>query len=199
MEIQAALFDWDGFLLDSEAACLTAHNVVVRECGLPELTAEQYRRRPNNTIEWYRSSGIHLPTEEIYRLFFANFDISQCGLVSGARELLTNLVDRKVHIAIVSAHPANEIEQRLSEFGIRDVFRQVYGDARNGKRDAILEVCGRLEVLPHNTLFGDDMPGGVADGKAAGVRTVLYAPSDYPNEHVADHHVSDLRHILALL
>jgi beta-phosphoglucomutase-like phosphatase (HAD superfamily) len=60
-------------------------------------------------------------------------------------------------------------------------------------------MCARLKVSPHETLFGDDMPEGVADGKRAGTKTVLYAPNDYPHAHVADHHVSDLRQILQFI
>lgn len=199
MIIQAAIFDWDGFLFDSEESCRYAHNKVLRACNLRGVTAQEYRNRQNNSMKWYRHAGVNLSENNVRRLFFAHFDTSRCGLVSGAEEVICCLHERGIPLAIVSAHSADEIEERLSQFQIKERFQSIIGNARSGKQEAILETCAKLAVTPDRALFGDDMPEGVAEGKGVGTKTVLYAPHDYSVAHVADYHITDLRQILEIV
>jgi HAD superfamily hydrolase (TIGR01509 family) len=192
----ALLLDWDGVILNSEPSCLEASNAVLRAHNLPTVGAKEYRNRSSNGPGWFQERGVELPAEEIRKLFYQNFDGSHCALVPGIAYVLGYFSKKGLPCAIVSAHHEEDIKQRAKAFGIEQYFDVIIGDAKGSKKDALVHTCKQLGVERLSTLFVEDMPAGVLDGKAVGLKTALYAPRDSPHAEHADHH---LLHMLDLM
>lgn len=198
LKYRAVLWDFDGVIFDSDKEAWRAGGALLAHHGLEMEPYERFRHRASNHWQWYFERGVPWSTEECRTFFYAHYDLSGCGLVAGVREILPHLRDRDVSCGIVSAHHTDDIITKLEKFGIAEHFPHVAGDAYH-KKEALEEACKALGVECAEALFVGDMLSDVADGKAAGVATVLFAPADSPHVTEAHHHITELPQLLKLL
>lgn len=192
--MQAAIFDFDGVLADSEPL----HFGAMREALLPEGIeigrAEYYgeylayddRGAIRIALERHRRVADRESVERVAERKARAYEegIARVEFFPGARELVRALC-REVPVGIASGARRDEIERILAAGGLRDAFRAVVGaeDVRNGKPhpEPYLTALGRLGagLDPAATLvFEDSMPGIVA-ARAAGMKVVAVTNS-YP-------------------
>lgn len=195
--MRAALFDFDGVLVDSEPL----HYGALRECLLPEgiaIDEQEYFRtylayadREAIRIALERHGHPYDPerVEAIARRKAAIFEALTGRVVffPGARELVETL-GREIPLAIASGALRSEIEAILAAGGLRDAFAAIVGaeDVARGKPDPepYLAAMARLErrapgLRPGECLVFEDSMAGIASAVAAGMKVVAVAHS-YP-------------------
>ena len=185
MHFDAALFDMDGTLIDSERVILNAWMDSSRELGVP-LESAQYSQviglndEESNqlliallgseaTFSSVRSlarSKLHAPAGNVV-----------FPLKSGALSLLGALSHLGVPCAVASSSTFAEIEDRLTRNRVRHYFRAAAGgnEVHRGKPDpaVYLLAASRLGIAPNRCIAFEDSEHGAAAAAAAGARVVL--------------------------
>ncbi|KAB7725609.1 hexitol phosphatase HxpB [Rudanella paleaurantiibacter] len=184
--IQAAIFDMDGLLVDSEPhwraveidifATVGLHlteDECKRTTGLPTDAVAEYwfERRPwDETIRTRAEIGEAI-LEGAHR---------QIGLraepMPGAVEILRFFHDRGIPTAIASASPMNLIEVVIDRLGIRSLLKTWHSatlEARNKPApDVYLGAARKLGVTPTHCLAFEDSGNGLKSAHGANMITV---------------------------
>jgi beta-phosphoglucomutase len=207
--LRAAVFDFDGVIVDSEPL----HYRALRDALLPEgveITEDEYlasylayddRGAIRLALEHH---GERVDGERMERIAarkraaFARA-IPAIPIFDGARELVLSL-GAEVPLAIASGARHEEIETILTGLGLRDAFQAIVGaeDAGRTKPDPApyLEAAGRRAARTPGrgpaecVAFEDSMPG-IASALGAGMKVVGVANSHPAEKLRAAHRVVD--------
>ena len=190
--IQAAIFDMDGLLVDSEPHWRTVEIGIFERVGV-SLTEDECKL----------TTG--LPTDAVVDYWFARrpwdetiltrADIAQAiiegahreiGLhaeaMPGAIETLHFFRERHLPMGIASASPMHLIEVVIDRLGIRDFFTIWHSatlEARNKPApDVYLGAARKLGAEPGRCIAFEDSGNGLLSAHAAGMPTVA-VPADY--------------------
>jgi HAD superfamily hydrolase (TIGR01509 family) len=205
--VRAAIFDFDGVLVNSEPL----HYEALHEALLPEgidvgeeeyaLFYLAYNDREGARIALERH-GIPFDASRVERIALrkaAAFEglMSRVPFFPGAKELVRALA-AEVPLAIASGALRREIETILAGGGLRDAFVAIVGadDVSRGKPDPepYLTALARLAPRAPGLTAGDcmvfeDSMAGILSARAAGMRVVAVTHS-YPAARLsAAHHV----------
>jgi beta-phosphoglucomutase len=209
MPLRAAVFDFDGVIVDSEPL----HYRALREALAPEgveITEEEYvrtylayddRGAIGKALEHH---GVPVEPGRMDRVearkigAFAGM-LHEIPVFEGARELVLAL-GTEMPVAIASGARHDEIEAILAGLGLRDAFQAIVGveDAERTKPDPApyLEAARRLAARapglePAQCVAFEDSMAGIAAALGAGMKVVGVAHS-YPAETLrAAHRVVD--------
>jgi beta-phosphoglucomutase len=205
MALRAAVFDFDGVIVDSEPI----HFRSLREALLSErilITHEEYW---DHLLAHDDKSSIRLAFERhgerpdaerlarVERVKVERFAelIPEVPVFPGAREVIGALA-AELPLAIASGARHEEIEAILTGIGLRDAFAAVVGaeDAARTKPDpapyleAVLRLEGRVPGLrPAECVAFEDSLPGVLSALGAGMRVVAVAHS-YPAARLRSAH-----------
>jgi beta-phosphoglucomutase len=209
MAMRAAVFDFDGVLVDSEPCHFRALGDALASEGV-EITEKEYweiylaydnRRALRLALEQHGEVADPDRIERLNARAAVRFQelVPEIPVFPGA-EALVRALAREVPLAIASGARRDEVEAVLRAVGLRDAFTAVVGveDAPRGKPDPApyLEAAARLaalapEVRPAECLAVEDTAPGVASAVAAGMKVVGVTHS-YPVEKLqAAHRVVD--------
>ncbi len=207
MALRAAVFDFDGVIVDSEPL----HFRALRDALLAEgvtITAEEYwssylayddRAAVCLALEEH---GEPAPPERVTRIEqrkvarFAEL-VPEVPVFDGARELVRALAG-ELPLAIASGARHEEIETILQGLGLRDAFSAIVGvdDAERAKPDPLpyLEAARRLAggspgLTAAECVAFEDSPPGIVAALAAGMRVVGVAHSYRPEKLGIAHQV----------
>lgn len=209
MPLRAAVFDFDGVIVDSEPLHFRSLRDALRPEGV-EITEEEYLQvylayddreairlaleRHGEDTDPARRERIEARKVEIFARL-----IPEVPVFDGARDLVRALED-EMPLAIASGARHGEIDAILRGISLRDAFLTIVGaeDAERTKPDPApyLEAARRLAVLAPGLAPGDcvafeDSMAGIAAALAAGMKVVGVAHS-YPAEKLrAAHRVVD--------
>ena len=205
--MRAAIFDFDGVLVDSEPL----HFQALRRCLLGEgieITEDEYRREYLAYDDWesiriaLERHGEAYTRERVAALAEQKAEAFESLMGSvpfypGARELVRALA-REMPVAIASGARRDEIERILRAAGLRDAFAAVVGadDVTRSKPDpepyltAFRRIAGRAPGLsPAQCLVVEDTVPGIAAARAAGMKVIGVAHT-YPSAKLGlAHHV----------
>jgi beta-phosphoglucomutase len=209
MALRAAVFDFDGVIVDSEPL----HYRALRDALLPEgveITEEEYLRiylahddrvAIEKALEHHRERA---DPERMDRIEARKIEIF-AGMIpaipvfEGAREVVRSLA-AEVPLAIASGARREEIEAILAGLGLRDAFQAIVGaeDAERTKPDpapyleAARQLAARAPGLdPAECVAFEDSIPGIASALGAGMKVVGVAHS-YPADRLrAAHRVVD--------
>ena len=202
--IEAAIFDMDGTMINNMSYHKKAWIEFCNRHGL-SLTEDEFRERfsgkKNNQI-LNTVFGKELSPEEIKKFTDEKESIYQelyapdIKEVQGLRNLLEQLKQRNIKLAIATTAPAGNREFGLKALGLNDTFEVILGDehVNRGKPDPeiYLETAKKLGVDPTHCLVFEDSPVGVQAGKNAGMRVVGILTTHTAEElGAADQHVND--------
>lgn len=188
--IQAAIFDMDGLLVDSEPHWRDVEIDVFKTVGL-ELTEADCKRTtglPTSAVVqyWYERrpwQGRTLKEIEDAILTIVYDRIARLAEpMPGAIDTLTFFKDRGIPMAIASASPMNLIELVINRLGIRDYFTTWHSatlEPRNKPApDVYLGAARKIGVVPEACVGFEDSGNGLKSAHAAGMLTVA-VPADY--------------------
>ncbi len=205
MALRAAVFDFDGVLVDSEPLHYRSLRDALRPEGI-EIGEEEYlrvylayddREAIRLALEMHGEDAEPSRRERIEVLkvdLFARM-IPEIPVFDGARELVRAL-EKDMPLAIASGARHDEIDAILRGVGLRDAFQAIVGaeDAERTKPDPApyVEAARRLAsrtagLAPEECVaFEDSMPG-IASALGAGMKVVGVAHS-YPAEKIRAAH-----------
>jgi beta-phosphoglucomutase len=207
--LRAAVFDFDGVLVDSEPLHYRALRDALRPEGV-EIGEEEYvhvylayndREAIRLALERHGEDAAPARRERIEARkidIFARM-IPEVPVFDGARDLVRAL-GREMPLAIASGARHDEIDAILRGLSLRDAFQAIVGaeDAERTKPDPApyLEAARRLAartggLAPEECVAIEDSMPGIASALGAGMKVVGVAHS-YPAEKIrAAHRVVD--------
>lgn len=180
----AAIFDWDGVIIDSSRYHEQSWEVMARQEGLP-LPEGHFKRGfgMKNEVIIPQVLGWAQEPAEINRLARAKEEtyrriVREEGIdaLPGVREWLVRLKDARIPCAIASSTNRRNIDCLIDVLRIRPYFAaMVTGDeVEEGKPapDIFLLAARRLGVAPARCVVFEDALVGIEAARAAGMRVV---------------------------
>ena len=180
----AAIFDWDGVIIDSAREHERAWELLAAETGLP-LPDDHFRRgfgRKNEYIipeilGWSKDPTLIRQLsdrkETLYRQLVAT---NGTRLLPGSRELLAELRDRRIPAAVGSSTPRANIELHFAITGLGQYFQAVVcaEDVTRGKPDpeVFLKAAAGLQMPPARCVVFEDAIAGLQAARAGGMKTI---------------------------
>lgn len=201
--IQAAIFDMDGLLVDSEPHWRVMERTVFATVGL-HLTDDECKQTTGMPIlEVVRYWYARAPWTEQQAAGRSQQNLAD-AITDGVHERIATLAEpmpgaidalaffgsRGIPTAIASASPMSLIEVVVDRLGIRNALTLWHSatlEARNKPApDVYLGTARKLGVLPANCLAFEDSGSGLTSAVAAGMRTVAVpAAFEYDNPKFA--------------
>ncbi len=190
MEVDAILFDMDGTLMDSSAACARIWGRWAAHYGLntDEVIHVSHGRRPEDTATIILGEDADI--EAAVKLFtIEEAKEKEVKTILGAKELTNSLPHEKW--AVVTSSTENIAKERFLHCGIPLPKSLITAEkVANGKPhpEGYLKAAQELNVDIKNCVVIEDAPGGVEAGHNAGAKVIVMAttfkPSQFPNEMI---------------
>lgn len=177
--IEAAIFDMDGLLIDSEPLWEAAEMVIFPELGVPltpvlkkettGLRTEEIVDHWHSRYPWAKPSASAVADRLIRRLIDL---VNERGAMRvGVLEALEVCRGASLPMAIASSSPMVLIDAVLAKLAVRDYFIAIhsaelepYGKPHPG---VYIATARKLGVRPERCLAFEDSPNGVLAAKAA--------------------------------
>jgi beta-phosphoglucomutase family hydrolase len=190
MSTFAAIFDWDGVVIDSSTQHEQSWELLSTEIGKP-LPAGHFKRgfgKKNQMIIPEVLAWSH-DLEEIQRLGDRKEElyrelVRQAGMtvLPGARELLTALKASEIPRAVASSTSRLNLEAIFASTGLHEFFDAVVSaeDVVNGKPapDVFLKAASLLGVPPKRCIVFEDALFGIEAAHRAGMKVVAVATTN---------------------
>lgn len=216
LDLEAAVFDFDGTLIDSGPGILKTVRATAAEMGLPSPSEQMLRKFIGPPLLYSFTRTFGMPREEaekaciVYRRILAETDAyKDAYFYPGILDLVRDLRRAGIHTAIASAKRGPMIEKTLAYFDVTDLFEAVCGappgdevaDKPGNTRRAIEEVGA---VPSRSLLIGDsDYDAEAAHVVGVPFCAVLWGYGFATQEEAEAYHpeyiaatVSDLRQLL---
>jgi len=185
----AAIFDWDGVVIDSSAQHERSWELLADEEGLP-LEPDHFKKgfgKKNERIipdlGWAEEPGevdrLSHRKEALYREL-----VREQGVIvlPGVRELLEGLRAEEIGCAVGSSTHRANIELILSITGLEPFFSGLVTaeDVSHGKPDpeVFLKCADRLGARPEESVVFEDALVGIEAGHAAGMKVIAVATTN---------------------
>lgn len=215
--LDAVLFDLDGTLTDPAIgitgsfrhALSTVGHPVADDVDLNWMIGPPLR---HNFDRFGLPEHLHDDAVVAFRTRHTEIGLFEATLHDGVVDLLDQLVDHGVVIGLATAKPLEQAHITLEHFGIADRFTVVGAGVADGMprskgdivADALVELGHGAPLIDGVTvaMVGDrmhDIHGGRENGCVTVAVEWGYAEPGELDEHVADHRVSDLAQLLAVL
>ncbi|MDA3822177.1 MAG: HAD family hydrolase [Bacteroidales bacterium] len=179
--VEGIIFDLDGTLVHTIEDIGDAANTLFRRHGYPEYTTSDF-------IQWIGSGAAKFIEHGIgsvidkdhlkdyvseFKEIYSNSLTVKSKLYEGTAEMLDELIDRKIKIAILSNKPhiltLGVAENLLSSWDFEVVFGQRDEVPRKPDPAAAIEIAALLNISPEKTLFVGDSEGDINTSVAAGM------------------------------
>ena len=178
------IFDFDGVLIDSEPLYLKAVNVILTECGVQQLTAEQYQKWIGSTakLTWEaltRDNNLPEPAQHYqdrYEVVIEGVLKQELTLTPAAEELLSIVERRGIPRGVATASRRKWLTIKLEKLGLTDFFDVAVcsTDVRRTKPapDIYLLAAERMGLDPSEAVAVEDSPAGIKAATSAGIHTI---------------------------
>ncbi len=192
----AALFDWDGTLVDSWPVIHRSMNRTLEVMGYPSWTFEETKRRARRSLrdafpgifgEQWREA------RETFYLEYRKLHLECLNTIDGAEELIGALHGSGCCLGVVSNKSGRHLRAESAQLGWDRFFdgRLVgAGDAEHDKPapEPVLLALEGSGIAPSEAVwFVGDTWVDIACGRAAGCRTILVGDTDPGGEEFRDH------------
>jgi beta-phosphoglucomutase family hydrolase len=191
----AAIFDWDGVILDSSKHHEESWERLAKERGkiLPEGHFLRGFGRRNveimrDLLQWsddlQEIQRLSLRKEELYREVVEDWGIQS---LPGVRTWLERLEQAGIPCAIGSSTEQKNVQLGLRLLGLESFF-QTAVTAEHVKRgkpapDVFLQAAEKVGIAPQRCVVFEDAPSGVEAARAAGMR-VVGVTTTHPGGHL---------------
>jgi len=186
----AAIFDWDGVVIDSSAKHEKSWELLSAETGRP-LPPGHFKRgfgRKSQIIipeilDWSHDPAeikrLAARKEELYRELVREAGVT---ILPGARELLAALKTAGIPRAIGSSTPRANLEAIFAFTGLNEYFDAVVSaeDVVHGKPapDVFLKAAALLDAAPATCVVFEDALFGIEAAQRAGMKVIAVATTN---------------------
>jgi phosphoglycolate phosphatase len=197
---KAVIFDLDGTLLDTLADIGSAANDVLKDRGHATHNLDAYRHFIGDGVAtlFKRILPEGVPTPEVVAECVSEFGVTygrrwddNSRLYPGIEELLNELVQRAVPIAILSNKPHDFVGVCVAEFLSTWPFEPILGQREGVPRKpdpaGVLEVCEALGVAPEECVYVGDSSVDMLTAKNSGAMAVGVAWGFRPVEELVEY------------
>lgn len=205
MTYQAAIFDMDGLLLDTERVCMQAFRETCECLSLPMLEDVYLSIIGSNSDGIKRimlnGYGADLDYDALNTEWMRRYHLivrhRAVPLKKGVIELLDWLKSQSIPIAVATSSPHQIATTKLKFAGLLDYFKHLSTgcEVSNGKPDPEIYLLSaqRLNIHPQHCLVFEDSNNGARAGVAAGMQVYQIPDLVKPCAEVAalGHTVSD--------
>jgi beta-phosphoglucomutase family hydrolase len=183
----AAIFDWDGVVVDSSRQHELSWKLLAEEEELPlapgffpRSFGMKNEKIIPELLSWsHDAKTIHrlgLRKEVLYREILQR---EHQTALPGVLNLLNALQKAKVPCAVASSAPRANIDLMIDDLGFRPYFQSIVTgeDVTHGKPnpEVFLLAARRLGMAPERSVVFEDAHVGIEAGKAAGMKVVAVA------------------------
>ena len=196
--LEAALFDMDGVIIDTEPFFLRSENMLLKEFGVTVELAYHYRYQgTTHEYMWQTMKdefNLPAPVNELVERAnkIRNALIMQEGLqpIPGAIDLIKNLYENKIPLAIASSSPLKDIHHAVASLGIEEYFNYfVSGESVEHSKpapDIFLDAAKNLNVDPTNCIVLEDSKNGVNSAYAANCKCIGFCNPNFPPQDLSN-------------
>ena len=182
--MKAVVFDFDGLLVDTEAAIFSIWREIYRS-HKAVLTSEQWIKcvgtfggfDPYAHLEDLRGQSIDRAAVRAIYETRRDLETSKLDLLSGVAEKLSEAKSLGLKVGLASGSTKAWVSGHLQRLKVLDQFEHVCtrDDVKNVKPspDLYLLAAARLECEPQECLAFEDSANGLLSAKAAGMRCVI--------------------------
>ena len=192
-KIELAIFDLDGTLVYSDEAISMCFNRALAEMGHPQQSIESIARLIGLPLldmfaEFIAPSEIEEAVRR-YRSHYQTVCVERTTLLDGATDLLHDLCDRGVQLAVATNKPLGFTRDILQATSIKDFFGEVAGPgnvALPKPHPAMLDyIMTRRAVSPDRTMYVGDSLTDCYTARAAGVPMFAMATGAHTQSELA--------------
>lgn len=184
--VDLVIFDCDGVIVDSEGLLNEIVAKSLTDHGLPISAEECHKRFVGGTMYILRDraieAGAKLPESWVNEIYAEIFERLRQGVdvSKGFVELIDNLEEHGVKIAVASNGPMDKMRASLGPSGLFDrLDGRIFSahDHNTAKPEPkLLELAAQAAgVAIERAVMVDDSPAGVGAARAAGMRFIGYA------------------------
>ncbi len=207
--IKAAIFDLDGTLIDNNSYHLQTWKKYLEHVGR-DISEEEYNANINgrtnkNALEYIyqrkmtdeEAAPLALEKEAMYRELYQPF----IEPVPGLMDLLEQLAERSIPMAIATSGIEVNIEFMFSNIPIKPYFKEVINSShiKKGKPDPEIyfKTAEKLNIDPSSCLVFEDAVVGVEAAKGAGMHVIAITTTHTAEElQQADLLINDYHELL---
>lgn len=183
---KACIFDLDGTLADSVESIANSANNAIMEFGFEPNAVERYKEfAGDGADEMLKRSLIAAGDNELeyfeqvkarYKELFTKDCMYKVKPYEGITELLDNLKDKNIKIAVLSNKPHLRAVDVVEQLFGKDYFDIILGQTEHINRkpspDGALIIADELELLTSECIYIGDTNTDMITGKAANMYTV---------------------------
>ena len=183
---KGVIFDLDGTLLDTLKSIAKSGNEMLKSFGLPQAPISQYgifagdgadvlveralRYAGDTSLSFYEEAKVR------YREFFREFCAYQVAPYDGILELLSQLQENNILLAVYTNKPHPNAVRLVHEYFGENTFTHVIGKDNSRPRKphpaGILEITKDWGVSPEDCVYLGDSDVDMQTGKGANCLTV---------------------------
>lgn len=190
--IKTVIWDWNGTLFDDLKICIATENEMLKARNLPLIDSlERYFSVFTFPVKkFYENLGLDF-TKESYEDVAAEYvtgyesRLPECGLMSGAQEVLEEIKRAGMNQVIISAASQISLQKQIAPFGIDGYFSEIlgiYDDLAEGKIGLAKEFFKRSGTNPDEAIFIGDTVHDYEVAQAVGCRCLLIAAGHHSRD-----------------
>jgi len=184
-KVQAVIFDMDGVIFDSERLVIECWQVIAEKHNIPDIVEICMRVQGNNRQEtgkrFREKYGEDFPYEtykkEVTALFRERYGEGRLPLKPGVAEILQELKQRGVPLALASSTRSDIVKLELDEANLLSCFDAVLGGdmapRSKPEPDIFLAAAAALGAVPANCYVLEDSFNGIKAAHAAKMHPIM--------------------------
>lgn len=195
-KVQAVIFDMDGVIFDSERLVIECWQVIAEKHNIPDIVEICMRVQGNNRQEtgkrFREKYGEDFPYEtykkEVTALFRERYGEGRLPLKPGVAEILQELKQRGVPLALASSTRSDIVKLELDEAHLLSCFDAVLGGdmapRSKPEPDIFLAAAAALQVEPKCCYVLEDSHNGIRAAYRAGMHPIMVPDMQKPTEEI---------------
>ena len=195
-KVQAVIFDMDGVIFDSERLVIECWQVIAEKHKIPDSVEICMRVQGNNRQEtgkrFREKYGDDFPYEtykkEVTALFRERYGEGRLPLKPGVAEILQELKQRGVPLALASSTRSDIVKLELDEAHLLSCFDAVLGGdmapRSKPEPDIFLAAAEALGAVPANCSVLEDSFNGIRAAHRAGMHPIMVPDMQQPDDEM---------------